>query len=1050
MAIQKIEGIRVKNFPKGEFAGGFIYSANFTQGGVSGPSKLTLNVVNEGVTSEIPSRFLGLRGGKIHKEGLGIKDSNKYTINIGSISLEMNLVGFSEEKTPETHLMNYEFIDLSHILDRIFVGLPNRHQKPTAKGAPYGITNLEALCPNCWTGEVNRKVKADMIALRDAAYSTEAQEFARLHGDRNMEYNFQYNPPRKQDILRYGGIITVGREDFIDHGSSAFVPVYSKEQKYDTELGTVTINETIPGELPCDIPNVTYKFVDLLAAVEYMGITIKGLEAMGKKSWRRGIRNDYRQSYTGTLREVLQNWCADFGYSFTWGMGERSIVFVDLSKGVESSFDEVKDIVENAKKATSKTPNKAFLVNNISYSTDILNTYSSNYLSYYLKPHRPKTYNPFYFNRINFHCLRINEVFTPAACGMPGGSWNPRSAEQFLISCALAKFDSTARTLYNILLKRWWAIGIQPTYEFTRGEKDDIFQHLNSENLESVLREMSYSSESGSAAASKVNAYIAYVNEDQASEWEEFERSIADEFLGQHYVMSASPQSEFDLSEFEACLPVMNYKQTVEMTPQAEKIYNASEVPWAKIAAKSPAVMAGANAYVAKWLAHPNVRNIYYLNVPAAFGTLQEEVDIALHGANGAEDKFKDLEKGVGWYDHCAIDSELWNHITDADDALKAALREEGQDDKALQGTGLTRIQKEIRNLESSANGSFYTNGYINTYNGKYSRIKHNETPKLLVVAPDYITRNASVGPDGGLNFKAIGSGFKLNRFTSVGSRDLVMSNPEQCTIRCESSILETLCKCPTTLAPESDFFVGLGMGLKGLEGPSFALTGPHGGTFVVLPVNSWPFGLDHPSYRYQGFSKTTASIRVLLEGKKLVLDGENEQKRGFESINTVLGNLPENTLGIRVNSKDITNDADMVFQALGSSDAPADPTSSLIQVVVPSNLRSGPLGSETMITLAEYHKRIKDYFDKESSDSDKPSRRLSFSMVGTDYDVLLGSKNLKNYLRPEKGLSSFSVNFSGQGISTSFAFETKPKELPKLEATMRKIEPTVWKSWYS
>ena len=46
-----------------------------------------------------------------------------------------------------------------------------------------------------------------------------------------------------------------------------------------------------------------------------------------------------------SLREVLNNWCADFGYSFTWGIGERSIVFIDLSKGVESAFEEVKDII---------------------------------------------------------------------------------------------------------------------------------------------------------------------------------------------------------------------------------------------------------------------------------------------------------------------------------------------------------------------------------------------------------------------------------------------------------------------------------------------------------------------------------------------------------------------------------------------------------------------------------------------------------------------------------------------------------------------------------
>lgn len=1056
MAIQSIEGIRIKNFPNGQFAGGFIYGANFTLGGVDGPSRLTLSVVNEGVTAEVTRKYQGLRSGQIHKRGLSVKNGDEYTIHVGSIRLEMHLVGFNEEKTPDLHTMNYEFVDTSHILDRIYIGLPNRHQKPESKEGRYLVSNLEAMCPNCWTGEVNRKVSASMIALRDAAYCTEAAFFARNHGDPKMEYNFQYNPKNGKTVAKLGGIITLGREEFIDHGSSAFKPLATQTQKYKTEAGTVTYSKVIEGELPCDVPNVTYKFVDLLAAIEMMGITIKGLTALGRNSWRRGVKNDYRQAYTGTLREVLNNWCADFGFSFTWGMGERSIIFIDLSKGVESSFEEIKDLVENAKKASSSVPNKPFLINNISYSTDMMNTYSNNYLSYYLKPHRPKSYNPAFYRRLYFHCLRINEVFTPAACGMPGASWTRQSVSQFLISCTLAKFDSTARTLFNILMKRWWAIGIQPTYEFSTKEKDDIFQHLNSDNLESVLTEMAYNLHSTNInyrPASFVDAYVAYIDEDQASQWEDFERAIADEFLGQHYLLNPSPTAanKFDLSEFEACMPVMNIKQTLEMTPSANKITNSSEVPWAKIAARSPAVQSGANAYVAGWLAQPHVRNIYHIQVPAAYGVIQDQVDAALHGKSaGDADGFKDLEKGVGWYDNAMIDSSLWNHATNADEALRAALEEEGKIEEALRGTGLTKFRSKVR--EASVGGNGNPSSYTNPYNGVVTKIKEKQHPKLLVVAPDYIRRNPS-GVSGGLGFAAEPAGNGFNQLASMG-RVQGISISGDCAIRCESSILETLCKCPTDSEKEADFFVGLGFGLtKGLRSGKFMLKGPHGVIPVVLPINSMPIFAGESeslSYMYHGFAKTSAEIRVLLEGKKLVLDGDKENKRGFESINTQLSNLPENTLGIRVNAKDITNDADMVFQALNSSDNPLDSTASLIKVVVPSNTKDGDIGSETMMTLEEYHRRIKDHFNRESADSVKPSRSLSFSLLGTYYDIDYKNKNLKNFLSPEKGLTGFSVSFGSEGVVTNFTFETKPKVLPKLEATMNKIGPTVWKSWYS
>ena len=41
---------------------------------------------------------------------------------------------------------------------------------------------------------------------------------------------------------------------------------------------------------------------------------------------------DYRNQYTGTLREVLNNWCQDFGWSFYWDDGGVNIV--NLSNGI--------------------------------------------------------------------------------------------------------------------------------------------------------------------------------------------------------------------------------------------------------------------------------------------------------------------------------------------------------------------------------------------------------------------------------------------------------------------------------------------------------------------------------------------------------------------------------------------------------------------------------------------------------------------------------------------------------------------------------------------
>jgi len=485
------------------------------------------------------------------------------------------------------------------------------------------------------------------------------------------------------------------------------------------------------------------------------------------------------------------------------------------------------------------------------------------------------------------------------------------------------------------------------------------------------------------------------------------------------------------------------------MTPSAKKISNASEVPWNKIAYKSPAVKQGANAFVAGWLSNPWVHNIYHVQVPATYGTLQEQVDAALHGtSDGESDGFKNLEKGIGWYDNAMIDSGLWNNLVQSNEEYRAMLEQSEGTEAAIQDNGFTRVMSEIRT--ASVGGNHEPASYNNNYSGTTSKIKQGAHPKLLVVSPEFITRLAT-SKLMGLGFDCVPAGNGVNALASMGKTQPV--GAADCAIRCESGLLETLCRCPTDQDIASSFFVGLGANQKGLIAPQFALTGAHGSVKVVLPVNSMPVfaGESEPiGYQYLGYAKKTASIKVLLEGKKLVLDGDKENAVGFERINTILSNLPENTLGIRLNAKDITNDADLVNSALNSSDKPLDAAASLIKVVVPSNTKNGDIGSETMMTLEEYHKRIKDHFNRNDADSSKPSRTLSFTLLGTYFDINHGGKNLKNYLSAESGLTGFNIGFGAEGLSTTFTFQTKPKVLPKLEATMNKIGPTIWKSWYN
>jgi hypothetical protein len=70
------------------------------------------------------------------------------------------------------------------------------------------------------------------------------------------------------------------------------------------------------------ILEVDYSFPELQAAVA-------GIAKFG--SFPSGINTSYRANYTGTLREVIKNWCQDFGIDFYWS--DNAIYFYDTKTG---------------------------------------------------------------------------------------------------------------------------------------------------------------------------------------------------------------------------------------------------------------------------------------------------------------------------------------------------------------------------------------------------------------------------------------------------------------------------------------------------------------------------------------------------------------------------------------------------------------------------------------------------------------------------------------------------------------------------------------------
>lgn len=80
-----------------------------------------------------------------------------------------------------------------------------------------------------------------------------------------------------------------------------------------------------------NIFEVDYSFNQLLTEMGNVGIKVESLKSKNPL---------YRNRYVGKLRDVLNSWCADYGYNYYYDHSRKEIKFVDISAGINIKFNE--------------------------------------------------------------------------------------------------------------------------------------------------------------------------------------------------------------------------------------------------------------------------------------------------------------------------------------------------------------------------------------------------------------------------------------------------------------------------------------------------------------------------------------------------------------------------------------------------------------------------------------------------------------------------------------------------------------------------------------
>lgn len=295
------------------------------------------------------------------------------------------------------------------------------------------------------------------------------------------------------------------------------------------------------------VMDVTYNFLDFINALKVRGISFYNTPT---------VKLNFYGRYTGTARSVLRSWCEDFGLTFLWY--NDSVYFIDLKNGLtinDTSFYNTCALFDYSE---SKT---------------IENTSSSGVILYFGADGKIETY-PCSNEAYNTHKLSLLPITLKDLFWVnpPSGSTLdpyirkyytlPKTGENSIaplqIACMLSKYSRTLRDL--VLLYEYYEVNeIDSTLDGknmpllgmkikevwrvdsavgggNQGEMKTIFENNIPESVRSLAQSMG------------AGMCLIEFNPDWYDKFYEFEKSLADNFIGRFWLSYFSKGDQYSFS----------------------------------------------------------------------------------------------------------------------------------------------------------------------------------------------------------------------------------------------------------------------------------------------------------------------------------------------------------------------------------------------------------------------------------------------------------------------------------------------------------------------
>ena len=952
-SIQSIPQINLSSsstiFEPGKFDNAYIKTLNIDIGVTDSPTSINVGLINE--------------SGGYRNYPLSYTDA--YSLKIGNaLNIWCYLISQKKSTSSSSKSTEVEFVDGSHILDRIFIGgigvhtLEERYWTYSREKATIPVT-----CAPCYRDNVIRIPDPNATVIRTAT-----SDFPPKPGQVYVPPIFTERLLRNSTLefsgnTRDGGYIFLGNEK------------YTKTS--------------------CDIAQVDYSFEELKRACAKMGITIlipdKSLTPQGFST--------LRKTHWGTLREVLKNWCADFGTSFVYDYTSLAPIIreVSLRQPILSSSI---DIIANTAKVI-KLGNSS-LVEQIDESKTLKGSFKNDLVTSFKKPKTKRSFEKNTFYGTAYKCFQTTDVL-----GLEARSY--RTGFQYNQCCSLAKYDQNIRTLFLTWLAgtRWnggagdglmyRALGFNAVRSLNKDLQDEIIDEcLDTETYREITSKFL------AAGVTEFDMILGTYSEEVATKHAEFEKSFAQDFLGKWFFTNFNSFADEKYGGYKLCYTGQDWRYEISssMSPSPQdiptssqamngvslqaRLFNQSKLPFAKnLWGPIPDNRSPWNYY--DWFSDSRVKIFHRTDAP---WNIPQEM---------AENVFKEMT-------------------------------DDGIIDLAL--PFLPRFQKIQGLIETRLRARF---GSTNVPMGDLiSGIAEKSVPCLLIAPkPARIGQILNVSS----YFPAINPNetpYYFNKGESMGNK-LDCSNSLKCEI--QAGLEQEVCKpknhCgeylqsgPAGVTPNN----GVGKiysvqdsepfqeGVLGFIGGGFtvsfrppitkgAVNGPERGPLLIVgPAGTFLNINDIYLANYKEHVKSTYYAPKI------------EEFRGATALRTV-GNVSE----VRVTLNDVSSN-DPIFSA-------KDPVTG--ETVVLTKIYIHGFG---FLKLEEYHQFVKGFSKQGNLDPVKHSVDVTFGNV--DFGPLA------SYLSPAFGLNKLSCSIGSDGISANVAWTNRPKTPPSQDLFTKEIVP--------